>query len=292
MHRTRYLLCRTVVLLTLSPLLAATGRAQTPTSAPAEPPDPVCETLFRQYACGGKINADAREAANLLVAYRGRGNGYWRVVLQTLRETDDEQTELSCVRILGKMLAVDGRGREILEEQRRSGKPYGGQWGGPYVVLDDSVVTTLLERATRFKDRRDHRIGNYVEALAAARDPRTRAFLLEVLHKQSEPGRPDAHAYRSDARLEAAMGLAQLGVSAGVEWLIQNCERDDLLSLGPKLRSADERLGAACIRALDDISGDSPGARSTRADWQAWWDRAKADFAARAPEAAEQKDDQ
>ena len=276
-------------LLIAAGLLAHTALAQAPPTQPAETPaaepmDPVCDVLFREYACGGKINTVDREAAIVLVASRGRNNGYWRVVLQALRDTGEERSsnEVAAVRILGKMLTVDGHGREILEEQERTGKPYGGQWAGPYVVLDDSVVDELLTRAKELKRRRDHRAEYYVEALAAAREPRTREYLLDVVRtgRAAHPG--DRDCFSDECCLTAAIGLAKLREPAGVEWLIENCESTTRLNWRhvtslPKL----SQLGSGCCRALDELDDESQPELTTRAQWQAWWNRAKAELQAR-----------
>lgn len=257
---------------------AALAQAPPGPTTTAEVNDPICETLFHAYVCGGKINSDVREAAIVLVAARGRENGYWRNVWRTLRETDDEQVEMSCVQIVGRMLAVDGRGREILAEEKRTGQRYGGQWGGPYVVLDEGVVTELLGRVERADNRQEYRIIHYIRALADARDPRTRDFLSEILRLSAGAAAPGRACYSAAAGLLAADGLVRLGEPAGVEWLIQNCESRELL---PDRRTPPPdvgQLGAACRAELQAISNDWSGERSTKAQWQAWWQGARSRF--------------
>lgn len=264
---------------TMGTMLTSVAFAQAPvaSSRAVERPDPVCETLFRDYACGGKINTADRDAATVLVASRGRANGYWQEVLKMLREADRPQVELSAVRVLGKMLAVDGRGREILEQQRR-GVPYRGQWAGPYVVLGDEVVAELLKRLSQFESRRDHRIPCYVEALAAARAPAAREALLEVV-SNGEPAQPgSADGYGTECCLFAAIGLARMREPAGVEWLIEHCESDTRLNSQYPLRREYDQLGSACCRALGDCRNANTPEPETRAAWQAWWNQAKRGF--------------
>jgi len=264
----------TAVVFAAALLLVTTAAAQPPTSAPAntEPPDPVCDVLFRNYVCGGKVNSDDRAAAIQLVASRGRNIGYWRKVLKTLREVEPPK-ETRCVQVLGKMLEVDGHGRRIIADAKR-GKPYRGAWMGPYIVLDDCVVTELMQRARKATP---HALEHYVRAIAGARDPRTRDFLLEIISRGDEDLFTRSGC-RPGTRLLAAVGLAQLDEPAGIDWLIEHCENKQLLfGWAAPPRPSEQQLGPACVRALRDITGEYKGDLSTKAAWQAWRERTRED---------------
>ncbi len=138
---------RTIRLLGLAVAMAFFGAAD----AQDQTNDELTRQLFEQYvARRGKINTDSILAATHLVAERGRVNGFWRNILAELQR-NDEQSEIGCVRVLGKMLATDALARDALRRQNETGEV--SAWV-PTVCISPEVVTELLERAQqadRFK---------------------------------------------------------------------------------------------------------------------------------------------
>ena len=138
----------------------------------------------------------------------------------------------------------------------------------------------LPELLTRARQANQYIVGDHIRALAAAHDSRTREFFVGVL-KSGEGCRlgDPAGPYSLECRIDAAVGLAELGDPAGVEWLIQNCEQGVWVSqreLAPA--SAGSALGMVCLKALQHLSGRNDVDWKTSAEWQVWWQGAKASF--------------
>ena len=107
---------RTIRLLGLAVAMAFFGTAD----AQDQTNDELTRQLFEQYvARRAKINTDSILAATHLVAERGRVSGFWRNILAELQR-NDEQSEIGCVRVLGKMLATDALARDALRRHDRA----------------------------------------------------------------------------------------------------------------------------------------------------------------------------
>lgn len=228
----------------------------------AERTDPICENLFREYLHGGKIFSDEVDAASLLIARRGRRNGFWRVVLAELQK-ENQLSEKGCVRILGKMLEEDARDRRVTPKQQETMPRLA------YIALGPEVVTELLKRGEKAER---YPLNDYVIALARARDVRAKAFFLDILTNKARTG------YMSDARFHAALGLAQLGDTAGFEWLIAHSESDmgSINIAYPEGAAPSRGLGVCCVAALRTLSGSKD--LTSRKDWEAWWSQVAKPF--------------
>jgi hypothetical protein len=256
--------------------------------AQERPPDEISKLLFETYLDGPrKINTSTIMAASQIVADRGRTSGFWRQVLAELK-SDDEHSEVNCVRILGNMLATDAAARDAIRRQKETGEVTA--WI-PSVELGPEVVRELIERgkqADRF--RMDH----YAIALARARVPEAKNFFASILSAetgpptvvgaQKEPA-PLSVRHLDGTRFHAAVGLAQLGDPVGIEWLMANCEDPNgfVQHARPYLADRGGSIGTCCQAALQRLSNRSD--LTTNDEWEAWWKTAdKAALANRAVE--------
>ena len=259
---------RNMVLYLLATLACMPGIA----GAQDRPADEISKLLFDSYiARPGKISTDTVMAASQIIAERGRESGFWRNVLAELKK-ENEQNEIGCVRILGKMLATDAAARDSIRRQKETGEV--GAWLAT-VNLGPEVVAELLARGQK-ADR--FRIDHYTIALARARVPEARDFFTSILHAQFASGGegpgtvPSGRVYHLDTtRFHAAVGLAQLGEPAGIEWLIAYCEdiNGHVASARPYGSSRGGSLGSCCMVALEHLS--EKRGLTTKAEWEAWW---------------------
>ena len=76
--------------------------------------------------------------------------------------------------------------------------------------------------------------------------------------------------YLTTTRFHAAVGLAQLGESDGLEWLIVNCEdtSGSVMNAQPKGAPPGGGLGACCTESLRQLSGER--ARTSKLECRAW----------------------
>ena len=256
-HRTTPLVC-----LAVATAFFGTAIAQDLTS------DELTRQLFEQYvARQGKINTESVLAATHLVAERGRQNGFWRNVLAELQHNDG-QSEIGCVRVLGKMLATDAAARDAIRRRNETGEV--SAWA-PTVCLAPDVITELLKRA-QHADR--FRIDHYTIALARSRTPEAKEFFRSIL-STPVPNNPfDERStgpyHLTTTRFHAAVGLAQLGESDGLEWLIANCEdtSGSVMNARPKGAPPGGGLGACCTESLRQLSGERT--RTSKFEWRAW----------------------
>lgn len=262
---------RSIVLGLLATLasMAATAGAQD------RPADEISKLLFDTYiARPGKIETSTLMAAEHIIAQRGRESGFWKKVLAEL-QTDDEYSEVGCVRILGNMLARDAGARDGIRRERETGEFPSAR---PLSVhLGPEVVAELLERgqkAGRF------RIDHYAIALARARVPEARDFFTSMLRAKTGPTKadvekgeagPEGYYHLDSTRFHAAVGLAQLGDPAGIEWLIAHCEdiQGHVSGAKPLGASPGGSLGSCCLAALRQLSGEKEP--TSKAEWEAWW---------------------
>jgi hypothetical protein len=253
------------------PLILSASLALIPIAADAQNPRPdkLCELLFDAYiARPVKESSTTVMAAAEIVADRGRETGFWRTVLEKLK-TNDEHSEIGCVRVLGMMLAADAGARDAIRLQKETGEFRSAQ--PPTVYLGPEVVAALIERGQQ-ADR--FRIDHYTIALVRARAPETRDFFLSILRAKTGPSAAAAVlenlAYRDSTRFHAAVGLAQLGDRDGINWLIAHSEdtTGTVSNAWPYGAQAGGSLGDCCIAALRQLSGERN--LTTRAEWEAW----------------------
>ena len=223
-----------------------------------EEPDPLCQLLFEEYVVGkGKINSSTRTAASHIVAERGRDAGFWRDVLRELRK-DDEETEMGCVRVLGKMLEIDAKARDVIRRAETTGEI--SAWV-PSIEVGSEVIEELIARGGK-ADRL--RVDTYAVALARARVPEASAFFRAII--QDDAGKQ----HMDSAKFHAAVGLAQSGDPAGFQWLIENSsDPTPTVSNAWPERDLMSNLDACCIAALQDLSGQRD--LRTRQDCESWW---------------------
>lgn len=221
-------------------------------------PDDICQLLFEAYiARPGKTGDSTVMAASRIIAERGRDTGFWGNVLRELRK-GDSRNEIECVRILGKMLAMDASARDVIRRQKEAGDLV---QQAAYVRLGPEVVSELVGRG---KNADRFRMDHYAVALARARVPEAAPLFLMIL--RDDTGRH----FTPSAKYHAAVGLANLGDPKGFEWLIANS--DDSL---PTVSNAwppgvtNRNVNTCCTAALRELSGDQT--RSTKLEWETWW---------------------
>lgn len=249
-------------------LLAWGGAPWEMAAAQAPAVEPVTAQLFEQYvARQAKIDGESVMAATHLVAARGRETGFWKIVLAELQQ-ENPDSEIGCIRVLGKMLATDAAARDAIQRRDETGEI--SAWL-PTVCLGPEVVAELLQRGRR-ADR--FRMDHYVIALARARTPAAKEFFLEVLRAPAEPVDPLATPPHSVRHLDstcfhAAVGLAQLGEAEGFDWLIAHCEfsQGTVTNAWPGV-SRRGNLSDCCQEALRQLSDQRPSASA--AEWASW----------------------
>lgn len=218
-------------------------------------PDDICQRLFETYlARRDKINTSTIMAASHIVAERGRNTGFWKNVLQEL-QSDNEKSEIQCVHVLGKMLAIDARARDIIRTGRDT------SWIAS-VRLSPKVVEELIAHGKK-ADR--SRVDHYCIALARARVPETKAFFNMIL--RNDTGKK----YKPGAQFHAAVGLANLADPKGFKWLIANSD-DPLptVSNAWPSRIPNGNVSTCCTAALRELSGEAK--LNTKQEWQTWWE--------------------
>lgn len=229
------------------------------TAAAEDQPDQLSQMLFDAYiARRGKINTSTVMAASHIVAERGRVTGFWKTVLRELQK-GNERSEIGCVRVLGKMLAIDAAARDAIRREKETGERR--QYRAS-IRLGPEVVAELVERG-RKADR--FRVDHYAIASARARVPETASFFEMIL--DDDTGKH----YMPSAKFHAAVGLAQLGQPAGFEWLIASVgKHTGGVSNAWPLRVPDLNPSTCCVAALRSLSGENK--LSTTQEWRTWWE--------------------
>jgi hypothetical protein len=227
--------------------------------------------LFEAYLNGPrKLNTSSVMAASTLVADRGRASGFWKVVLAEL-QSNDEHSEVHCVRILGNMLAADAAAREAIRRQKETGEVSASIQA---VHLGPEVVQVLLDRAAA-ADRL--RVDHYAIALARAAAPEARDWFAAIIaQRRAAPFAPavgdvpSGFQHLDSTRFHAAVGLAQLGDPQGIEWLIAHSEDPNgyVEHARPYGAGSGGSFDTCCTAALRQLSGNR--ALTTQAEWQAW----------------------
>jgi hypothetical protein len=225
-------------------------------------PDQLSRLLFDAYIKHyGKVNTSTLTAASHIIAERGRSSGFWREVFAEF-EKQNEQSEIGCVPVLEKMLAIDAAGRDAIRKEKETGETC--QWKAS-VALGLEVVAELVSRA-RKADR--FRADHYAIVLARARVPAAINFFHKILRDEGAERSLDS------TRFHAALGLAQLGDSTGFEWLIGHSDHTlpTVSNAWPgRVSSVNLNLGACCIATLQQLSGNRD--IRTKQEWEAWWAR-------------------
>ncbi|MDO8683204.1 MAG: hypothetical protein Q7N50_06960, partial [Armatimonadota bacterium] len=217
-------------------------------------PDAICETLYQEYVIRGgdtKKNTSDIQAACDLIASRGRNRGFWQVVLDGLGKVKENEQRWH-LSILGQMLQEDAIDRENMARKdagmiQRAGAPQ----------LPPEVVAELLNRAAKVRRFTQE---YYAVALVRARDPRTKDFFSKIL-KRDDPA-------EESLQFHAAVGLANLGDPAGVEWLIANCEGvSTTVGAAWPFPIMDRNLSSRCQTALWALDGKRNWKPRTKAEW-------------------------
>jgi hypothetical protein len=271
-----------------------------------ESADVVTEQLFRQYVVGrGRIPTASVNAAIELVAARATERAFINTVLAEFEKSCDAENARTIKRnlleLMSKMLAQEGGRRWQSEQARRTGqnpaatvaKPAPSRQDDKVVHAESEMLARVIARG-RQADR--HEIDAFVLAVRQAHHPQGKQFLLDVLHNPPDPfsglaidgsqGKwPDniGGTWR-DAKFHAAIGLAELGEHAGVEWLIEQSQSNDFgvgstsvsLWRAPHRKAAGGNLRESCLYALADLSGQP--ATDQVAHWKTWWAANKDQF--------------
>jgi hypothetical protein len=199
-------------------------------------------------------------AASYIIAERGRNNGFWRHVLSEL-QNGKEESEVGCVRILGKMLDIDALQIDAAQRYQKTGESGQAFTFGGVTHPRPEIVKTLItrgEKADRF------RVEAYAIALARARVPEATNFFQMILRDDTGKN------YMSTAKFYAAVGLAQLGNSSGYIWLVENSGDPLPIVQGALPRGvSNNNVDTCCQAALRNLSGQKD--MKSKADCETWW---------------------
>lgn len=262
--------CKRLVLLALMVVVCAS--CSYAAVGEREERDELCQMLFDEYiAQSGKISGAEMEAAEAIIASRGRTSGFWKPVLEELQK-NSQRSERACLDVLGLMLQADASARDSIQSGQLT-------QALQQVCLPSDIVPELITRAQKAE-------GNSLEfhliALVRARDERCKDLFSEIItgvdkREPTESGK--FHVYMDSAQFHAAVGLANLGEPAGVEWLIEHCEdlnaRVDYAAPPAGVRE----LGDSCVLALQSLTERRN--LNKKADFEEWWKTALRPFAPR-----------
>jgi hypothetical protein len=241
-------------------------------------------------------------AAIELVAARGNGSAFNQIVLNEFEKTyEDENASTvrrNLLQLMAKMLAREGGERWRYEHARRTEQvgpsattvtPNPSPENDKIVYRESKMLENLIARG---RQANRHEIDSFVIAVRQAHHPQGKSFLLEVLQNSPDPTKgkwPDnVGGSWEDAKFHAAVGLAELGEHAGVEWLIKQSEPNDFgtgsMSISvwnaPHAKASGGNLRQSCVYALEDLSGQR--ATEDAGQWKAWWGTSKKQFVPRA----------
>ncbi len=282
---------QTVVVGTLLPIASASAQQIDSKQ------DVVLQTLFDQYVnVKGKLPTAEVQAAIELVAARGaRDRDFMRMVLGELEkrsQTDNDRTiRRNLLAVVSKWLEAGGSLRWQSDQalQARNAERAAGQMPAVMWHANSPMLFKVIELG-RLADRSD--IDVYVLAVRGAHHPQGESFLLDVLGNRQAGGDPfefykhhpappaPEKAWSDsmggswrDAKFHAAVGLAELGDSRGIEWLIAAVQPNDFGIDGTVYRGTHAKAPGGSLRenslyVLADLFGLPP--TTTGPDWKAW----------------------
>ncbi|MEX0936880.1 MAG: hypothetical protein WDZ59_03395 [Pirellulales bacterium] len=232
-------------------------------------------------------------------------------------EDENRTVRRNLLELMSKMLAVEGSQRWRYERARRTDEvelsattftPTPSPKNEKIIYSESKMLERVIARG-RHADRHD--MDAFVIAVRQAHHPQGKQFLLDVLRNPPDPlraeerfaddkssrvgdrpepergaeGTPGARGKWPDnrggswleAKFHAAVGLAELGEPAGVEWLIKESERNDFgvgsmsasLNHAPHYKAVRSNLRESCLQTLADLSGRQ--ATDDMDQWNAWW---------------------
>lgn len=224
----------------------------------------LCQMLFDRYiAHSTKLHYDEVKAAQVIIASSGRTIGFWKPVLEKLRESNYWGDEHKCLDILGRMLEYDADARDVL----KSGQI--GPAAFPGAHLPPELVPELIARAQKADG---NSLDGHILALARARDERCKDLFREIItgkDKREPTASGKYHVYQTGTQFHAAVGLANLGDSAGIEWLIEHSDnKTERTGYAPRPIGG-YTLSSSCILALQSLVQRSDLKNKT--DFEAWW---------------------
>lgn len=287
--------------LTLSSIIAITiggqllGQALAPKFTPRSP-DATTLELYREYIAPiGKIETSSVLAAVELVSKRAEGvSGFQEMLMKDFeisRQVDNQRYDAhKLLLLITAILSQEGQIRWQLEETKRTGFPSQRALpAGDGHYKESMLLSTAIERG-RQCDRSE--IDAFVFAVRQSHHPQGKQFLLDVLNNPSQisdltKGKwPDnIGGTWQDARFHAAVGLAELGVEEGVQWLIGHAKENDFGLDGTIERHQHATINtgslrANCNAALDDLSGLRAKHDESR-EWDKWWRETQSTFTSR-----------
>lgn len=264
MLKLKYLLFTLVVILLGSACLYA--------AAPDQPEDEVCQKLFQEYVASPSMLHTGEDVYGVdLLATRGYSRSFWKPVLMELRK--GKSNEPACIKILGTILGFDAIARASYERQKGITDPRQMEQAAWHVCLPSEVLPEILERAQNAEGKAN--FGYYLIALSRARDKRCEDLFLKVIRGKDSQ-------YNTRYKFTSAVGLADLGNSEGMEWLIANCD-DDISQV--RYSAQNMALDDACVSILQQFvlwdkqkTWASYTKPKTRSDFEEWWKRVQKPF--------------
>lgn len=218
--------------------------------------DALCQMLFDQYILSdsARIPEKQIEAAQEILASRGR-HEFWKLTFEELRK-NNQWNEKRCIDLLGRIYEYDADARPY---SKPGGTLANTMPSTPSVCIPENVAPELIIRA-RFAQQ--YLFDHYLVALVRAQDDRCKDLFAEVLKGK------EWTKYSKSEEFHAAIGLANMGDTAGVEWLIEHCENsgESVYLAGP---ATGQGLGINCVGALRSLAKRSD--LSKKADFEEWW---------------------
>lgn len=277
-------------------------------NAPPQPIDAVSLELYGQYiGQSGKINASSIEAAIVLVADRSGDDQEFRELLRkdfaASQKADKQRYVLrKQLSLITAVLHRDGAARWQHESEKRTGLI--GQRvipSGKFLYRDSPLLADVIEFG---RECHGSEIDDFAFAVRQAHHPQGKQFLLDVLHNPSQaenllqaPGKQAADkavgkwaegvgGIGDEARFIAAVGLAELGVKDGVDWLIQHAKPnqfgiDGNVDSHPHVGIHTSSLRENCDAALHDLTGLPRKFEWGTPTWDEWWKKNAATFTPR-----------
>ena len=214
--------------------------------------DELCKILFRYITSNTAKDMVDRGAASDIIAGIGRINGFWKPVLEELRN-GNSWSEPWCIRILGKMLEGDAMARDNIKANADT-----PMFSQKYVGLPAEIVPELI---TRCKNQNVY-LDLYLIALARARDERCEPLFIEMLHDSYDKSHSDSQ------KFHAAVGLVNIGKRVGVDWLIEHSGKS-FKEVTRALPARRQFLDISCVLALRSLAGSND--LTTKTDFENWW---------------------